>query len=150
MNADIEAEITGIGERIEFEGVTHRVVEARLGNQQEIKVLDENGDIAPDMVGKKVKMSLMCLAAEADSNVNEQFINPEMSDPYYCLVSGDIVEKGLREHEENVLNLVRLDIGQGTVLVKFDEPYGPWREAREGEPLRVLANKIILLEAQPS
>lgn len=150
MKADIEAEIKSIEDDIELRGSHYSVVEAQLANKQSIRVIDENNEIGPDMVGKKVKLSLMCLVEDAEKGMGERFINPEMPDPYYCLVSGDVIDKGLREQDENVLNLVHLDIGEGTVLVKFEDPYGPWQEASEGEPLRVLANRIILLEVQPS
>ncbi|MFB6204540.1 MAG: hypothetical protein ABEJ75_02760 [Candidatus Nanohaloarchaea archaeon] len=147
MQGKIEGRIVGIEDEVDYRGTTQKVVEVEVSDGNTIKVFDETGSLGEDMVGESRQMSLMFLVESAEAHSLERAIDPEEgSEPYYCLVSGEVQEKGLREHENSVLNLLSLDVGQGTVLVKFDETNGIWTDISEGDTIRVLANKIVLLD----
>ncbi|MFB6207830.1 MAG: hypothetical protein ABEJ69_00615 [Candidatus Nanohaloarchaea archaeon] len=147
MEGEIKGRIVSIEEKVDYRGTTQEVVEVEVGDGNTIKVFDEAGALDQDMVGETYQMSLMFLVESAEVNALQRAIEPEEgSKSYYCLVSGDILEKGLREHGDGVLNLLSLDVGEGTVLVRFDESRGIWTEISEGDTIRVLANKIVLLD----
>ncbi|MFB6203242.1 MAG: hypothetical protein ABEK01_02015 [Candidatus Nanohaloarchaea archaeon] len=120
----------------------HHLVEVELDGGNRISVVDQAEEVSEEMVGSEKEFTLMCQANT--DRMNERPL-PTESESQYCLISGEVIDKGRRNEIGGSLNIVNVDTGEGEILVHFDNNRG-WREVEEGDNLRVLAEKIVLLE----
>jgi hypothetical protein len=137
MSTTMKGLIKSVESDHDYRGEDRKVVEIELPDGHTVKAFDDTDGISDDMEGEKTELTLMARAAKHEGNWGSDFLD----NPYYCLISGRIVNKNLEKGNHRAASV---DLGAGEVIVSYDPDLS--HSFREGERLDVLADKIILLE----
>lgn len=146
MKGDLPGKVRELDTAEDERGVEVPVARIEVDDGQEFMVFDSSGELSGDLVGEEVDLALMALVEDASrSGIPAQATTGKEKDPYYCLIGGTVVDRGLEEDGDDMISLLTLDIGPGTILVRFEDQR-LYRKIRNGETIHVLSNKIDLLE----
>lgn len=137
MNATMSALIKSVQTNHDYRGEERQVVEIELPDGNTVKAFDDTQEITEEMAGQEHDITLMARAAKHEGNWGSEFIE----NPYYCLVSGEIIGKNLKQGEHQAASI---DFGEGEMIVSYHPDIS--HIFRKGKRLDVLADKLVLLE----
>lgn len=137
MTTTVQGLIKSVENEHDYRGDERKVLEIELENGETVKAFDDTEEVEADMQGNQHEMTLMARAARHLGNWDSEFLD----NPYYCIVSGEVVERDLQRGEHRA---ARIDFGQGEMIVSYERDNS--HTVKKGEELDVLADKLVLLD----